>query len=76
MKRRLLPSLAALSDLPVVPDVLIGVGVGTAIAKLLTRRLERRSGELPARRTRQIEAIWIGTLALIAALISTLAEVL
>ncbi len=76
MKRRRLPSLAALNDLPVLPDVLIGVGAGAATAKLLIWRLERRSGDLPARRARQIEAIWIGACAIFAALISTGAEVL
>jgi len=49
---------------------LIGAGVGTIASKAVVDRSERRRGELPARRIRDIEFAWIkvlggGALALI-----------
>lgn len=51
-------ALAVLDKLPLLADALIGAGAGVLIGKLLTYRLERRSGELPAPRVRQIETAW------------------
>lgn len=51
---------AAINDFAVLQDLLIGVALGTLIAKLVVRRLERRSGgELPAVHVRQVETTWI-----------------
>jgi hypothetical protein len=68
-------SLAALSDLPVIPDALIGIGVGAAIGKLLIWRLERDGDELASRRARQIEAVWIAAGLVVAVAISLIVEV-
>ena len=68
-------SLAAASDIPVLPDVLVGIGLGVAVAKLLIWRLERDGDELPSRRARQIEATWIGVGAVVALFLSLVAEV-
>lgn len=51
-------TLAVLDKLPLLTDALIGAGAGVLIGKLLAYRLERRRGELPARRVRQIEWTW------------------
>ena len=68
--------IAALTDLPVLPDALIGVGIGAVVAKLLIWRLERRGTELTSRRTRQIEAVWIGVALLTTLVVSFAVEVL
>lgn len=51
--------LAVLEAVPVLQDAFIGAGTGALVARLAIRRLERRHGELPARRVRQIETAWI-----------------
>ncbi len=51
-------ALAVLDKLPLLTDALIGAGAGVIVGKLLTYRLERRHGELPAARVRQIEWVW------------------
>lgn len=67
---------AALKDLTILQDALVGVALGTLAGKLLVWRLERRRGaELAPRRVRQIEATWIAVgavLGLIASLVLAL----
>ena len=53
-------ALAAIHDVGVLQDVLVGAGAGVFISRLLQARLERRSGrELDATRIRQLDATWI-----------------
>ena len=47
-----------LDKLPLLTDALIGAGAGVLVGKLLIQRLERRGGELPAPRVRQLEWTW------------------
>lgn len=64
---------AILASIPVVQELLAGAGIGALVAKLLTRRLERRRGsELPGPRIRQIDAAWITFGALTGALVGAL----
>lgn len=46
--------LAGLEAVPVVPDTLAGAGMGGVIAAFVIYRAERGSGELDARRSREI----------------------
>lgn len=58
----------SLKDITVLQNLLIGVALGTLVSKLLVWRQERRRRrELPARRVRQIETVWI-VIAAVAAL--------
>lgn len=50
--------LAVLDELTLLTDALIGVGIGIIVARLLIYRLERRHGELPGKRVRQLETTW------------------
>jgi len=67
--------LAVLEAVPVLQDAFIGAGTGALVARLAIRRLERRHGELPARRVRQIETAWIVGLAALGAVISLVATI-
>jgi hypothetical protein len=51
---------AALRDLTIFQDALLGLGLGTLIGKLLVRRQERRRGDqLPPDDVRRIETAWM-----------------
>jgi len=50
--------LAALDQLPLLTDAVIGAAAGVVVAKLLVGRLERRHGELAAPRVRQLGLRW------------------
>jgi hypothetical protein len=50
--------LAVLDQFPLLTDAMIGAGAGVLVGKLLVYRLERRRGELPAPRVRQLEWTW------------------
>ncbi len=51
-------TLAVLDRVPLLTDAMIGAGAGVLVGKLLVYRLERRRGELPAKRVRQLEWAW------------------
>jgi hypothetical protein len=54
----------ALLDLSsVMQDGLIGAGSGAIVSRIFIHRSERRSGELPPRRVRQLEVRWTCALA-------------
>lgn len=51
---------ASLKDLTILQNLLVGIGLGTLIGKVLVWRQERRRRrELAARRVRQIETLWM-----------------
>jgi hypothetical protein len=51
---------AVLESLPLVNDTLLGAGFGAIVGKFIVHRVERRRGEIPARRVRQLDLRWIG----------------
>lgn len=40
-------------------DALIGAGIGSIVGKAIVHRAEKRGGELPAWRVRQLEVTWV-----------------
>ena len=67
---------SVLERVPVLTDLLIGVGVGTLVGKLVVWWREREGAELPARRQRQIELAWIATMAAGAVLVHLAVELI
>ncbi len=68
---------ASLKDLTILGNLLIGIGLGTAVGKTLVWRQERRRGrELAGRRQRHIEMVWIMIGAVAALAFSALAALL
>lgn len=51
--------IAALDALPGFQDVYLGAGTGVLVAKLVVAHVERRRGEMPELRRRQLEARWL-----------------
>lgn len=51
-------ALAVLDQFSLLTDAMIGAGAGVLVGKLLVYRLERRRGELPPPRIRQLEWTW------------------
>lgn len=51
--------IAALDAVPGFQDVYLGAGTGVLLAKLVVAHVERRRGEMPELRRRQLEARWL-----------------
>jgi hypothetical protein len=55
-----LHSRALVGSAPSAQDLLVGAGIGSILGRLIVHWSEqRREGELPAHRVRQIEITWI-----------------